>query len=49
MSIYPPNQQARAIAYSKKHNHVAVSNNMGKVSIREYADFDKKVCTLKDA
>ena len=34
MSIYPPNQQARAIAYSKKHGHIAVCNNMGKVSIR---------------
>ena len=49
MSIYPPNQQARAIAYSKKHGHIAICNNMGKVSIRQYADFDKKVLTLKDA
>jgi len=49
-SIYPPNQQARAIAYSSKHGHIAVASNMGKVSIREYADFDKKVGKgLKDA
>lgn len=49
MSIYPPNQQTRAIAYSKKHGHVAVCNNMGKVSIRDYNDFDKKICSLKEA
>ena len=49
MSIYPANQQCRAIAYSKKHGHVAVANNMGKVSIRDYNDFDKKVCSLKEA
>ena len=49
MSIYPPNQQTRAIAYSKKHGHLAVCNNMGKVSIRDYNDFDKKVCSLKEA
>ena len=49
MSIYPANQQARAIAYSKKHGHIAVCNNMGKVSIRQYDDFEKKVVSLKDA
>ena len=49
MSIYPANQQARAIAYSKKHGHIAICNNMGKVSIRDYNDFDKKICSLKDA
>lgn len=49
MSIYSPNQQARAIAHSAKHGHVAVCNNMGKVSIREYSDLDKKVTSLKEA
>lgn len=48
-SIYPANQQARAIAYSKKHNHVAVSSNCGKVSIRDFNDFDVKIASLKDA
>ena len=48
MSIYPPNQQARAIAFSPKHGHVAVSSGMGKVSVRDYNDFEKKICSLKD-
>ena len=48
-SLYPPNQQARAIAYSKKHNHVAISSGFGKVSIRDFNDFDTKVASLKDA
>jgi hypothetical protein len=49
MSIYPANQQARAICYSAKHGHIAVCSNMGKVSIRDFNDFDKKIATLKDA
>lgn len=49
MSIYPANQQARAICYSAKHNHIAVCSNMGKVSIRDFNDFEKKISTLKDA
>ena len=49
MSIYPPNQQARAICYSKKHNHLVVCSNMGKVSVRDFADLDNKKATLKDA
>lgn len=49
MSIYPPNQQARAICFSPKHNHLVVCSNMGKVSIRDFNDFDKKLTTLKDA
>lgn len=44
-----PNRQSRAVAYSKKHNQVAVSNNWGKVSIRKFDDFDAKVCSMKDA
>ena len=46
---FPPNQQGRAVAYSKDHGHLAVSNNMGKVSIRDARDLNKKIKTLKDA
>lgn len=49
MSIYPANQQARAICYSKKHNHLVVCSNMGKVSVRDFTDLEKKICGLKDA
>ena len=49
MSIYPPNQQARAICYSPKHNHLVICSNMGKVSIRDFNDFDRKIASLKDA
>lgn len=40
------NKQSRAIAHSKKHNHVVVCNNLGKVSIRCADDLDKRVQTL---
>lgn len=43
-----PNQQARGIAYSEKHGHIAVCNNMGKISIRAFDDFDKKHQALKE-
>ena len=49
MSIYPANQQARAICYSAKHNHLVICSNMGKVSVRDFNDFDRKIATLKDA
>lgn len=49
MSLYPPNQQARAICYSPKHNHLVICSNMGKVSVRDFNDFDKKLASLKDA
>ena len=49
MSQYPPNQQARAICYSKTHNHLVVCSNFGKVSVRDFDDLDKKVASLKDA
>lgn len=49
MSLYPGNQQARAVCYSPKHNHIAVCSNMGKVSIRDFNDFDKKIASLKDS
>ena len=48
-SVYPANQQARAICYSEKRGHIAVASNMGKVSIRDFKDFEKKIATLKDA
>lgn len=40
MSLYPANQQARAVAVSVKNGHIAVASNMGKVSIRKLDDFD---------
>lgn len=46
MSSHPVQQQARAIAYSKHHNHVAVSNNYGDVHILDYNDFSKRITTL---
>jgi len=49
MSIYPGNQQARAICYSAKHNHLVICSNMGKVSVRDFNDFDRKIASLKDA
>lgn len=49
MSIYPGNQQARAVCFSAKHNHVVVCSNTGKVSVRDFNDFDKKIASLKDA
>ena len=47
MSQFAPNKQARAVAYSAKHGHVALCSNMGKVSIRDIKDLDKKIATLK--
>lgn len=41
MGVYPPEKQARGIAYCKKHNHIAVSNNYGLISLRDFEDFDK--------
>ena len=49
MSIYPPNQQARAICHSERHGHLVVCSNMGKVSVRDFNDFDRKIASLKDA
>lgn len=48
-SQFAANKQARAIAFSKKHGHVVLCSNLGKVSIRAFEDFDKKIQTLKDA
>lgn len=49
LSTYPPNQQGRAVAHNPFNDHVAISNNMGKVTIRPLEDLDKKLFTLKDA
>jgi hypothetical protein len=38
--------QGRGITYSKKWNHVAVSNNYGDVSILDYDDLSKRITTL---
>jgi WD40 repeat protein len=48
LSEFPPNKQGRAVAYCRQNGHLAVSNNMGKVSIRDSKNFDKKIKTLKD-
>lgn len=46
MASTPAHQQSRGITYSKKWNHVAVSNNQGDVTILDYNDFSKRVTTL---
>jgi WD40 repeat protein len=46
LSSMPAHQQARAIAYSKHHCHLAVSNNNGDIAIFSYNDFSKKIATL---
>lgn len=42
----PSHQQGRAIAYNKKFNHVAVSNNLGDIMVYDYNDFSKLITTL---
>ena len=49
MSQYPANQQGRAIAFCPHNNHIAVSNNMGKVTIRPRDDLNKKLHVLNHA
>jgi WD40 repeat protein len=49
MSLYPANQQSRAICFSAKHNHLVVGSNCGKISVRDFNDFDRKIATFKDA
>jgi len=46
LSNVPAHQQGRCVAYSKKHQHVAVSNNYGDVNILDYNDLNKRVTTL---
>lgn len=45
-SPYPIQQQGRGIAYSPHHNHVAISNNFGDITILDYNDFSKRITTL---
>lgn len=42
------NKQSRAIVASKKLNHLVISNNMGKISVRSLENFEEKLQTLKD-
>ena len=49
LSDLPPNRHGRAVAYNPLNGHLAISNNMGKVSIRLKTNLDQKVKTLKDA
>lgn len=46
LSNFPTQMQGRGITYSKKWNHVAVSNNYGDVSILDYDDLSKRITTL---
>lgn len=48
MSKYPANMQGRALAFNKKYQHLAVSNNFGDVMIVEHKDFNKKIAFLRD-
>jgi hypothetical protein len=48
LSDLPPNRHGRSIAYNPTNEHLAISNNMGKVSIRTKNNLDKKVKTLKE-
>jgi len=42
---YPSHAQARAVTYDSHHGHVAVSNNLGDITILNYADL-KPITTL---
>ena len=46
LSSQPVHMQARGITYSKKWQHVAVSNNYGDVAILDYNDLTKRITTL---
>jgi len=37
------------LAFSAKHGHLVVCSNLGKVSVRDFTDLDKKIASLKDA
>ena len=49
LSKTPTYQQGRAIAFSHKNGHVAVSNNYGDVIILDYATLSKKVAKCMKA
>jgi hypothetical protein len=42
-AILPRNKLARTVTASLKHKHLAVCNNLGKVSIRSWDNFDSKI------
>ena len=46
MSSHPSHMQGRAIAFSRPHGHVAVSNNQGDILIFQYGDFSKLITIL---
>lgn len=46
MASTPAHQQARGITYSPRWNHIAVSNNLGDVSILDYNNFSNRVTSL---
>jgi echinoderm microtubule-associated protein-like 1/2 len=48
LSEYHGNDQGRAIAYNKHNSHVAVSNNLGEVTIRTKDSLKTVLKTLKD-
>jgi len=47
MCSFPSHQQGRAITYSSVHNHVAVANNHGDITIFSYDDFTHIVQKFK--
>ena len=49
LSKYQPYMQGRALAYNHHTKQVAVSNNLGEVTIIDYNDFNKRLYVLKDA
>ena len=46
MSTVPTHQQGRAISYSSKLNHLAISNNFGDIAIIDYNDWSKRIALL---
>ena len=54
MSMEPPENQSRALAWNSKLKHLAVANNVGIVTIRQVtfergSDLNKITKTIKDA
>jgi len=47
MGVYTADLQSRSISHSKKHNHIAHSNNFGEIIIRDFDDFEKVICVQK--
>ena len=54
MSMEPPENQSRALAWNSKLNHLAVANNLGQVTIRQVkfervSDLNNVIKTINDA